>query len=413
MRRVLLLIPCTSYRARDFLDAAHRLGIEVVVGSNHGHVLETHAESRTLTVDFEPVGEGISQILAHARKHPLSAIVGTDDATSLLAAAASKALRLPHNEPQAVATARDKYRFRQAMAAGGIRSPWFTLVSLRNDPAGAARSASYPCVLKPLALSASRGVIRVDGEAAFVAATRRIANILDHSSEAAGAHHRDAILCEAYIPGWETALEGMLEAGRLRMLALFDKPDPLDGPFFEETLYVTPSRLSHPLQHEILAEVERAALTVGLCEGPIHAEVRVNEQGVWLIELAPRSIGGLCSRALSFAPDLSLEELILRHALGMPTGNYGREDAAAGVMMIPIPRPGRLRAVAGLAAARAVPGVDEVTITVPIGDILVPVPEGDRYLGFIFARARYPVDVEVLLRQAHEQLWFDIEQHAE
>ncbi len=408
MQRVLLLMPATSYRASDFLDAARRLGVEVVVGSNHRQVLEKFSRGRTLTLSFEPIEKGVSQIVAHACRYPISAIVGTDEETTVLAAAASKALGLPHNSPESVAAAHDKYRFRCVLAQAGIRSPWFRLVFLQEDLSTAAESATYPCVLKPLSLSASRGVIRADDEAAFLAACYRIAAILRRTDGLADARQADAVLAEAFIPGWEVALEGLLDGGRLKVLTLFDKPDELHGPFFEETIYVTPSRLSESQQQAIVVETAEAASALGLKDGPIHAELRINNMGAWVIELAARSIGGLCSRALSFSHGVKLEELILRHALGLPISDLEREERAAGVMMIPIPRAGRLGAVTGLDPARTVPGIDEVIISVPIGEQLVPLPEGDRYLGFIFARAHEPGEVESALRSAHQRLSFEI-----
>lgn len=409
VQHVLLLMPATSYRARDFLDAARRLGVEVVVGSNHRQVLEAFSGGRTLTLGFGPLAADVSRIVAHARDTAIAAIVGTDEETTLLAAAASEALGLPHNSGDSVAAAHDKHRFRCALARAGIPSPWFKLVSLRDDPAEAAGAAAYPCVLKPLNLSASRGVIRADDQAAFLAARSRIAAILEGSHGAAAQRPAGSFLLEGYIPGVEVALEGLLDDGRLQPLALFDKPDPLDGPFFEETIYVTPSRLPDGRQSAIVAAAAAAAKALGLKDGPIHAELRINDRGIWVIELAARSIGGLCSRALRFGDGLTLEQLILRHALGLPTSRLGRDERATGVMMIPIPKAGRLRAVAGLEAARGVSGIEEVIISIPIGDRLVPLPEGDRYLGFIFARAAEPSQVESALRGAHHRLGFEIE----
>ena len=412
MPRALLLIPSTSYRAQDYLNAARRLGIEIVVGSDHRQALEAFSDGHTLFLEFSPIGEGAAQILEYANRFPLGAVIGTDDDTALLAASASKLLRLPHNDPGAVAITRDKHRLRQTLERAGLRSPWFRRIAPGEDVEAAARSVSYPCVLKPLDLSASRGVIRVDDAPGFTAAARRIRRILrsakgpDHHSQG------DSILVEGFIPGQEVALDGLLERGRLTPIALFDKPDPLDGPFFEETIYVTPSRLPQAQQREIEAEVDRAARALGLREGPVHAELRVNDAGVWMVEMAARTIGGLCSRMLRFAPGVTLEELVLRHALALPTGHLTRQGDAAGVMMIPIPRAGRLRGFTGLDAARAIDAIDDVVISVAIGDSLVPLPEGDRYLGFIFARANVPADVETALRRAHEQLEFDIEQAA-
>ena len=301
----------------------------------------------------------------------------------------------------------NKHRFRTRLANSGLRVPRFSLVPVGDDPARAAADSFYPAVLKPLALSAGRGVIRADDAAAFVAAHRRIASILRQAGARgeAAAH----ILVEEYVAGDEVALEGLLDDGRLTVLALFDKPDPMEGPFFEETIYITPSRLPGDVREAINDAVGRTIAALGLTHGPIHAEARVRGGAVWVIEVAARSIGGLCARALRFGAGLSLEELILRHALGRPIETTAPEGAASGVMMIPIPAAGILGRVDGLAAAGAVPGIEDVTISIPRGGRLVPLPEGERYLGFIFARADTSEAVEAALREAHGRLAFTVE----
>jgi biotin carboxylase len=320
----------------------------------------------------------------------------------------AQALGLRANPVAAVATTRNKHAMREALAKARVPSPPHTLLTLADDPAEAARRVGFPCVLKPTILSGSRGVIRADDAAEFVAAFRRIEAILRTPEVAALGAGADQILVEGFVPGREVALEGLLVEGSLTVLALFDKPDPLDGPFFEETIYVTPSRLPADAQAAIAHVTEWAAVALGLREGPVHAELRVNESGPWLIELAARSIGGLCSRTLRFGTGMSLEELILRHALGIEIDTLERERRPAGVMMLPIPRRGVLQATSGLEAAAAVPGIESVTITAHPGQELVPLPEGSRYLGFVFARADTPEAVEAALREAHRRLGFDI-----
>jgi len=419
--RLLLLVPTTSYRISDFLDAAGRLGVNVAVGSDQRAVLEKFSAGATMTVAFKDLNQGVGQIRDYHAQYPLAAIIGVDQETTLLAAMAAAALGLRHNAPSAVEAAGNKYRFRSRLANSGLPAPWFTLLSLDiadddrdGGPAAHAASMPYPVVLKPLALSASRGVIRADNPDQFLAAIARIKTILASTDarEDAASH----ILVEDYIPGHEVALEGLLQRGRLAVLALFDKPDRLEGPYFEETIYVTPSRLPPAVQADITATVSRALEALGLREGPIHAELRVNDEGAWLIEVAARSIGGLCSRALDFGAGGRLEDLIIRHAMALPpaTGNPNNPDnpdcAASGVMMIPIPGPGVLRGVQGLDAAREVMGIQDALISIPLGDTLVPVPDGDRYLGFIFASGDTPQAVETALRLAHGKLEFLIEE---
>ena len=407
--RLLLLIPTTSYRAHDFMDAATKLGIEIAVGSNQHQVLEQFQNDSTVTLDFYDLDRGVQQICDYAEKYPLEAIVPVDEETTLLAATAAKALGIPHNTPEAVEASIDKHRFRSRLANSGIPSPWFSLVSLKDSPAQTAQAVSYPCVLKPLSLSGSRGVIRANNAAEFTNAFYRILKLLSQPDIASQRKEVNHFLVESYIPGIEVALEGVLLDGRLEVLALFDKPDPLVGPFFEETLYVTPSRLSQSQQAAITKTTEQATQTLGLTDGPIHAELRINKEGVWPLEVGARTIGGLCARTLRFGAGISLEELVLRHALHLPIESWNRENTAAGVMMIPTPNAGCLKTITGIEEAKDIPGIEDITVSIPLGQEVVPWPEGHKYLGFIFARGETPDFVEQALRKAHSLLAFTIE----
>ena len=406
--RLLLLLPTTTYRTEAFIEAATRLGVELVCASERPSTLESLTPDSLVTLDFgDPLGSA-ETIARFARSRPIDAVVGVDDLTTVAAAAISQRLGLKANALPAVSAARDKHAMRRRLAEAGVPAPRFRLVELADDPAAVAGKIEYPCVLKPLMLSASRGVIRANDGRELVAAFRRIAAILAQPDAVPPVGASRALLVEEFVPGREVALEGLLVGGRLHVLALFDKPDPLDGPFFEETIYVTPSRLPAATQERIAAVTRDACSALGLTEGPIHAELRVNERGPFVLEVAARSIGGLCARTLTFGTGLSLEDLILCHALDRPLESLERERRAAGVMMIPIPRAGRLVAVHGVEEAEAVEAVDDVVITMHQGQEVIPLPEGWQYLGFIFARAEKPAAVEAALRKAHARLRFDI-----
>jgi len=405
---LLLLLPTTTYRTEAFIEAATRLGVELVCASERPSTLESLTPDSLVTLDFgDPLGSA-ETIARFARSRPIDAVVGVDDLTTVAAAAISQRLGLKSNALPAVSAARDKHAMRRRLAEAGVPAPRFRLVELADDPAAVAGKIEYPCVLKPLMLSASRGVIRANDGRELVAAFRRIAAILAQPDAVPPVGASRALLVEEFVPGREVALEGLLVGGRLHVLALFDKPDPLDGPFFEETIYVTPSRLPAATQERIAAVTRDACSALGLTEGPIHAELRVNERGPFVLEVAARSIGGLCARTLTFGTGLSLEDLILCHALDRPLESLERERRAAGVMMIPIPRAGRLVAVRGVEEAEAVEAVDDVVITMHPGQEVIPLPEGWQYLGFIFARAEKPAAVEAALRKAHARLRFDI-----
>lgn len=406
MRRILLLIPSATYRADAFLAAAERLGAEIVVGSDRAPAL---ASTSVLHVDYEDPEAGPQQIAAFAHDHPLNAILAIDDQGVALASRAARWLDLPHNPIDAVLATRNKLNLRRRLAAARLASPEYLAAGIHDDPAVLAERAPYPCVLKPLALSGSRGVIRADNPPAFIAAFERLRALLADPETAAECGDAAAgVLIERFIPGTEVALEGLLARGDLQPLALFDKPDPLDGPYFEETIYVTPSRLPQKEQEAIIATAAQAARAIGLHSGPAHIELRINGDGIWPIDIAARTIGGHCARALTFADGTSLEDLVLRQALE-EAPKVERDPLASGVMMIPIPREGILRAVHGVEEARAVPLITEVLITVTAGRRLVPLPEGGEYPGFIFARGETPGAVEAALRQAHAALNFELD----
>ncbi len=404
--RVLLLIPDRTYRTADFMAAASALGIDVVVGSREASPLAGVGDGRFLEVPLDDIEDTARRVGAFAADRPLDAVVGVDDGSTLAAAAASAVLDLPANTVEAVAASLDKAEARRLFARAGLPTPFHRVWSADADPEEVATTPGLPVVVKPVDLSGSRGVIRADGPDELATAFARVAAIVRSPDVCPPGSEPQRIIVEAYIPGVEVAVEGLLRGGRLEVLAVFDKPDPLEGPFFEETIYVTPSRLGDDDRARVVEVAGRACAALGLTEGPIHAEVRLNDRGAWILEVAARSIGGLCARTLRFGAGVALEELILRHAAGLPLDDTAlrREDASAGVMMLPIRSAGRLVEVRGQDEARAVPGISGLTITIPRNGDLVPLPEGDRYLGFLFARGEAPAEVERSLRAAADRL---------
>src|SRR5712691_3804853 len=402
-KRVLLLMSPATYRAGAFLSAAKKLNLAVVVGIDLPETLSEYWHV-PLGLDFADPRASVRTIVDYAREHPIHAVLSVDDSASELAALADAALGRAQNSPRAAEAARDKLLMRKLMSQGGAPCPVFRPFSLAADPLEVAEQVTYPCVVKPRRLSGSRGVIRANNPEEFVAAFNRLKRLL--LSE--GYTEQDSLLVEDFIPGFEVALEGILTHGQLKVLTLFDKPDPLDGPFFEETIYVTPSRLPAEVQEDIARCVAIAAASLELREGPVHAELRVNEQGPWMLEIAGRSIGGLCSTVLEFGSGICLEELILRHAIGEEITSIEHNEHAAGVMMIPIPSAGILKGVHGIQEAQQVPLITGVEITAKLNYPLVPLPEGASYLGFIFARGETPEEVEDAIRMAHKLVKFEI-----
>ncbi len=460
--RLLLLASKLGYQTRSFAEAARRLGIEVLVGSDRCHQLDDPWSDGAIPLHFEHATQAADTLVAAVHDRPLGAILALGDRQTATAAYATRSLGLRYNSPASVENCRSKLRQREVLHAAGLPVPEFFSFALparslvrahppmaaqfeaqsdrphrtpdspnvgatpnlpnlpnssysanaHNSPdsvwldTGVLPQVIFPCVVKPLCLSASQGVIRANNPAEFSAAVARVAQLLSSPEvQVTREPQLDRLLVERYIPGVEVAIEGLLERGHLRVLALFDKPDPLEGPYFEESIYVTPSRLPHEMQSRIVDCARATAAALGLSEGPVHAEFRVNELGPWVLEMAPRPIGGLCSRVLRFGPDrIYLEDLLVRHAMQLPGEDLPRETQAAGVMMIPVPHSGILESVQGIGQAAETPHIDEVEITARPHDFIAAWPEGSSYLGFIFARAEAPERVEAALRAAHGQL---------
>ena len=388
--RLLLLLSSASYRAEDFLAAAGRLAVDVTVGSDHRNTLADEVPGATLELDFDDAEDALARIVDLHRLSPFAGVV---------AAEVARALGLPGNPPSAVEACRRKDLFRAALQGSRVRSPGWAVFGVERDPGEIATGLGYPCVVKPVSLAASRGVVRADDPEGFLHA------FAEAALAASDSPHRRVIV-EDYIPGEEVAVEGLLTAGRLEVLAILDKPDPLTGPYFEETLFVTPSRHPPSVQRDLRTVVQTAVERTGLREGPVHAELRINDEGVWPVEIAPRTIGGLCGRLFAYRTGTALEDIVLRHALGgnvRPAAGAGR-GPASGAMMIPIPRPGVFRGLEGIEAALAVDDIEDIEVTARPGQRLEPPPRGHRYLGFIFARAPEPDRVERALRAAHAAL---------
>jgi biotin carboxylase len=351
-----------------------------------------------VVVPLDPPEAGADAIEALHRRAPIDAVVGVDDRAVMVAAMAAERLGLRHAPVEAVAATRDKGVMRTALARAGVPQPAFAVAGPRDDLS----ALGFPVVIKPLSRSGSQGVIRADDPDAARDAAARVREILGDASA--------PLLIEAFVPGVEIAVEGIVRAGNLNVLAVFDKPDPLDGPYFEETIYVTPSRLDDAVLARVRATTAATVAALGITEGPVHAELRVPPSGdPVVIEMAARSIGGLCSRSLRFGLGVSLEQLVVRAALGLPAHDLRPQWPAAGVMMLPIPRSGTLVAVRGQDEARAVPGIAGLELSIVPGRPVVALPEGDRYLGFLFARGKDPERVEAALRTASAHLSVVIE----
>jgi hypothetical protein len=423
VKRVVLVATTTGYQIRSFGEAAAALGVRLLFASDRCDRLEDPWFDEAVAVRFDDDRGAIEAVARACGDTAPDGVLAVGDRPTVLAAHLNAWFGLPGHPPAAAAASRNKRATRMAFREAGLPVPAFRDMPIDDRGAAVADGLPYPLVIKPLALSGSRGVMRVDDSRQFVEACARLRALLrapDIRVERDPLH--DRLLVETFIPGREYAVEGVLTCGMFQPFAIFDKPDPLDGPFFEETIYVTPSRLPAGAQQQIVDTVAAAVRALGLWHGPIHAECRVNDSGVYVLEVAARPIGGLCSKALRFAAaqaedasspstggTASLEEVLLRHALGEDVSAYRRERQASAVMMVPIPRRGVYRDVAGVDEARMVAGIDDVRITAKRDALVVPLPEGRSYLGFIFAHAGDAEGAETALREAHSRLAFQID----
>jgi ATP-grasp domain/L-amino acid ligase C-terminal domain 2 len=413
-KRVLLFATKLGYQTRSFQAAADKLDVELAYVTDRCSKLDDPWNDGALAVHFE-LPEGAARgVLEAQRDLAVDGILAVGDRPTLTAAYVARGLGLTHNHPASVEACRSKLRMREVMRDAGLPVPWFRAVPLDPLPAPSSLGIEYPCVLKPISLSASQGVVRANNREEFILGATRLKRLLDSPEILASRErNRDQMIVEGYLDGKELAVEALLTEGALRVLAIFDKPDPLEGPYFEETIYVTPSRLSGDEQRAIERSLLSCIRAVGLTHGPVHAEFRVNAQSVWPIELAPRPIGGLCAHALRFRLNdgrelIGLEELLLRHALGLPGSESQREVAASGVMMIPVPHSGIFSEVLGEEEARATEFITSLETTARLHDFIAAWPEGSSYLGFLFARAADPTEVERALHEAHSKLRFTL-----
>ena len=426
-RRLLLFTNKLGYQTRSFEAAAQKHATEIIYVTDRCHQLEDPWGDRAIAVHFESAQSAAASVVSALNGKSVDGILALGDSPFVAAAYTARELGISYNHPASVEACRSKLRMREVFQKSGLKTPWFRVTNLDPLPEPALLGISYPCVLKPLSLSASRGVIRANNRDELVSAAQRIRKLLESPEvRATREAHLDQILVEGYIPGREVALEGWLTDGVLKVLAIFDKPDPLEGPYFEETIYVTPSSLRESQQLAIQKCAQDSARAIGLTRGPVHAEFRIHGKGeagaeVWPLEIAARPIGGLCARALRFIEyenqsienknahepaSIGLEELLLLHSLDSPVSAWMRERMASGVMMIPVPGSGILESVQGEEAARASSRITELLITARLHDYIEAWPEGASYLGFLFAAAETPGEVERALREAHAKLHF-------
>ena len=383
---VILIIPSASYRTGPFMNAIKKLDLKVLVISDKSQVFSGKYPDNLIIINFNHWKDKSVEISKWAKNNGLKAVIGVDEESIVLAANLSNFLNVDHNSIESVLLTKNKYLMRTELIKTGLCSPWFKIFSIYESSNKIINEISFPCVIKPTFLSGSRGVMRVNTKKELSEGIKTLNELLSLDElRKRGGKQSDYIMIEEYIPGKEVAIEGIVSEGKLTMLAIFDKPELLEGPTFEETIIVTPSVLTKKIQYSLLETLQVVVKALGIVKGPVHAEARINRNGNYILECASRSIGGLCSKVLEFQGGISLEELILRSYLGRNIEKSKLIGNARGVMMMPTEKKGILKEIGGVKDALVVKGVTDLQITVKPGEKLQPLPKGDRYLGFIFA----------------------------
>jgi biotin carboxylase len=398
---VLLVAPSGSYRIVPYLNAVQSLGINILVVSNSEHSLVPEVAAG-ITVDFSNLPQARKTILGAIAKLNILCVLATDDSCVTLCSQIAGVLKLPHNSTAASELTHRKDLARQALRKSGCNTPEFQVIKLDPSPENLI-NIEYPVVVKPLSMSGSRGVIRANSDKELIEACRRIDSILENAKQTG--YVREHLLVESYLDGAEFAIEGFMINGKFHLLTIFDKPEPLTGPFFEETYYITPSQLDKNEQRGLIDEIIKCCEAYGLTHGPLHAEARITNNGVVLLELAARTIGGQCGQLIEFSLKQKLEELVIQGMCGQLPETPGSSEAA-GVLMIPVTSSGILRRIEGLTAALQVKHIKDIEIHIREGYELVPLPEGSSYLGFIFAQAPDYTQTYEALKIAYRKLKF-------
>ncbi|MBS1256004.1 MAG: Alanine--anticapsin ligase [Deltaproteobacteria bacterium] len=386
---VILIIPSASYRSNAFMNAADKLDLKILVVTDNSQVFSDQFPDNIITMNFDHWTEKLDEISEWSDRFNLMAVIGVDEESILLAAIFSQYLGIEHNSIESVMRTKNKLLMRFELKKARMNCPWFRSFSIEKLPDDIIEEINFPCVIKPTFLSASQGVLRVNNEQEFKEGFQILTDLLSQKKiKKRGGEEANYIMVEEYIPGNEVSIEGIVSQGKLKILAIFDKPEPLEGPTFEETIFVTPTTLSGSMQSSLYETAQQAMETLGIVKGPVHIEVRINSNGNYILECASRSIGGMCSKILEFQGGMSLEELILRSSLGRNIEKSNLSDTAKGVMMMPIKNSGKLKEMRGVEEAISVDGITDLQITIKPGEMLDPLPKGDRYLGFLFAEGK-------------------------
>lgn len=402
LKKLLVILPANTYRAQRFLEAARKLGVDVFIATDSDFSPPDPSNSVIDGISFcdpKEAGRQIADIIRH--QGPMS-VLAVDEAAVEVAEWTRVALGLIDHPNSGILATRDKRELRQRLRENNISQPkTFDILELEQGRG----EIPFPVVVKPSKGSGSIGVTKAQNQQELTKSLITVQDVIAKMTIS-----NQCIVVEEYIPGVEFAVDILVTDGKLHVLVIFEKPDPLVGPFFAETIYVTPPHLTDSQLEALHSVIQKCIRALSINNGPLHLELRLTSANDWVpIDIASRSIGGNCSNALAFASNTSLEELIIQNALGLEVINTQRERRASGVYMIPAETLGTLVAVHGVEAALKVRFVEDIQITVKPGTKTVPLPFDNQYLGFIFAKAPGAKTVEKALRTARALLEIEVD----
>ncbi len=370
MKKLLLVIPENSYKSNDFVVAAEKLGIDFLIITDSEQVSSKFSDTVIINkFDAELNKNNLKKL------KDVTHVLPVDHSALKFSGYLVDLLEVKGNKLESINLSMNKYESRKIF--NSLLDIKVNNEIIKNiDDVNTFINKNGTSVLKPIYGTASKSVLKI--------------NNVEKNKEQIEKLMQDCfdqdLVIEEYIDGKEYALEGTIINSELKKIVIFDKPVEYKHPYFEESIYITPSELSSEAEKRVVSIVDKACKKIGLEDGPVHVEFKINENQIFIIEINPRMIGGLCSRCLSFGLfKVSLEEIILHAFMNNELKNIELLNNYVGVLMIPTPKSGKFISI-NKEELENIPNISNVEITVPEGSDLLEPPYGDKYLGFAFSQ---------------------------
>lgn len=409
-RWVIVFVSSECRAAMGPLAAAKARHFKTLVAATSRPCVDDDLVDRFLRIPDRSSKEVAAYVERQCEGLLVSGVLASDDWDVVAAAMIADKLGLRFVGVETALAATNKFLMRQRLRNGGAVVPDFQCFAIGDNAGEIAKSLRFPVVIKPTYGQGSLGVIRADTVDEFEKAfqyTSRI--IVDLDMRPSAVRDRSGILVEQYIPGEEYTVELLMHEGKPYSLAVFEKPDPLEGPYFEEGIYVTPIRRDEKIRSLLVEAAIRGSRALGIETGPCHCELRLSGELPYILEIAARPIGGFCSQVFADLMGFDLHDLVLQNAVGLPVMPPPIADGVAlGVMMLPVPGRGNLARVSGVDRALDIDGIMSVKIHVEAGSRILPYPEQSCYIGTVLATGSSADEVVARLKSAAKAVSFEL-----